>query len=452
MSAPHRSRAPQGGVDEADLSTDMPLLDHRTGMPVLGETRSSNRLRRFSRVLFAAFLVCLVGLVFLPWQQFIQGVGRVVAFDPLERAVTVEAPLAGRVHRSHVVEGQVVKRGEVLFEIVDNDPNLLANLRIQREAASARRDAAQQRVAAIDSQLAELERALGLAVTAAQTRLDAARYAAETARLQYERIRGLHGDPRGLASRREFEVATLERDRTAADLVRAEAELERAAVDVRASLGSIRAQRDSARADLAAAEQSLVTLEIQVTQTERQQVVSPRDGVVFRVLATEGTFLKSGSPLCTVIPETDQRMVEIWVSGNDMPLVQAREIDADGTVTKPGSPVRIQFEGWPAIQFIGWPSAAIGTFGGEVVLIDPTDNGKGQFRVLVAEKPDVLRRGTPDEHVIEWPGPRWLRQGVRAHGWVLLQNVPLWFEFWRQLNGFPPVLDDGALAETGGKK
>ncbi len=449
MSRASRNARSTEQVEAADLSEAMPLLDHRTGLPVLDEARSSNRLRNFSRVIVLAFVVSVLGLAFLPWQQFVQGAGRVVAFDPLERAVTVEAPLAGRVQRSHVVEGQSVKRGELLFEIIDNDPNLLANLRIQREAARSRRDAAQQRVASLETQLAELERALGLAVTAAQTRLDAARFAADTARLQFERISVLHDDPRGLASRRDFELATLERDRTAAELVRAEAELERAAVDVRASLGNARAQRDSARADLAAAEQSLVTLDIQVTQTEMQHVVSPRDGVVFRVLATEGTFLKAGSPLCTVIPETDQRMVEIWVNGNDMPLVQAREVDAEGNVVKPGSPVRIQFEGWPAIQFIGWPSAAIGTFGGEVVLIDPTDNGKGQFRALVAEKPDVLRRGTPDERVIAWPGPRWLRQGVRANGWVLLQRVPLWFEFWRQINGFPPALDDGALAETG---
>lgn len=449
MSRGTHSGPPTMPAPEADRSPSMPLLDYRTAMPVLSEAQAPKRLRSFSRILFVSFVSCLLGLAFLPWQQFVQGAGRVVAFDPLERAVTVEAPLAGRVLRSHVVEGQSVKRGELLFEIVDNDPNLLANLRIQREAARARRDAAQQRVASLETQLTELERALSLAVTAAQTRLDAARFAADTARLQFERIRVLHDDPRGLASRRDFELATLERDRTDADLVRAEAELERAAVDVRASLGSTRAQRDSARADLSAAEQSLVTLDIQVSQTEMQHVVSPRDGVVFRVLATEGTFLKASSPLCTVIPETDQRMVEIWVNGNDMPLVQAREVDAEGNVVKPGSPVRIQFEGWPAIQFIGWPSAAIGTFGGEVVLIDPTDNGKGQFRALVAEKPDVLRRDTPDERVIAWPGPRWLRQGVRANGWVLLQRVPLWFEFWRQINGFPPALDDGALAETG---
>jgi hypothetical protein len=146
--------------------------------------------------------------------------------------------------------------------------------------------------------------------------------------------------------------------------------------------------------------------------------------------------------MCTIIPETESRMVELWLDGTDMPLVHARETDPQGRITREGSSVRLQFEGWPAVQFVGWPSVAVGTFGGEVLLIDPTDNGKGKFRVLIAQRPDsVERNGQPIQQ--GWPANRWLRQGVRANGWVLLQRVPLWFEIWRQLNGFPPVVADG---------
>jgi len=428
-------------------SDPMPLLDQRAGFSAFELTPSSRRLRRFSRGLFALFVLLLVGLIFLPWQQFVQGSGRVIAYDPFERAVTVEAPLGGRVQRSYVVEGQSVREGEELFDLVDNDPNLLANLRQQRQAAEARRQAATERVASLDAQLAELERALPLAVEAAQTRLDAARFAAVTARQQLERIGSLYRDSRGLASQRDYELALLERDRAAAELVRAEAELKRAEVDVRASINSGTAGREAARADLAAAEQALVSLDIQINQTQMQRVTAPRAGVVFRVQATEGTYLRAGSPLCTIIPETANRMVELWLEGNDMPLVRSREVDAEGNVVQAGSPVRLQFEGWPAIQFVGWPSAAIGTFGGEVVLIDPTDDGKGKFRVLVAEKPDAIREVDGDTRTIEWPGDRWLRQGVRANGWVLLQRVPLWFEVWRQMNGFPPALSEDLIEE-----
>jgi hypothetical protein len=106
-----------------------------------------------------------------------------------------------------------------------------------------------------------------------------------------------------------------------------------------------------------------------------------------------------------------------------MPLVQE------------GAQVRLQFEGWPAVQFVGWPSVAVGTFGGKVNRVFPTDDGFGYFRVVV----------TPDKHFAgekDWPDDRYLRQGVRANGWVLLRQVSLGYEIWRQLNGFPPVVSD----------
>jgi hypothetical protein len=33
-----------------------------------------------------------------------------------------------------------------------------------------------------------------------------------------------------------------------------------------------------------------------------------------------------------------------------------------------------------------------------------------------------------------------LRQGSGVLGWTMLDDVPIWFELWRQLNGFPPSL------------
>jgi biotin carboxyl carrier protein len=280
---------------------------------------------------------------------------------------------------------------------------------------------------------------------AAKTRWAAARFAADTARLQFDRLKALYSDKRGLVSQRDFELATLERDRTEAELQRSQAELDRTPVDLRGAIQGITAQRDSARAELASAEQSLTGVEIQISQTRMQKVTAPRAGIVFRLQATEGTFLRAGSPLCTIIGQTDRPMVEVWLSGQDMPLVIARETSPDGRVVREGSPVRLQFEGWPALQLVGWPSLARGTFGGEVVLVDPTDNGKGKFRILVAEKPDSIASQDEKDTLVPWPDSRWLRQGVRANGWVLLQRVPLWYEVWRQLNGFPPVISEELL-------
>jgi hypothetical protein len=135
--------------------------------------------------------------------------------------------------------------------------------------------------------------------------------------------------------------------------------------------------------------------------------------------------------LFTIVPDISEQAVELYVSGNDTPLVS---LDDE---------VRLQFEGWPAIQFAGWPSVAVGTFGGRVASIDATDNGTGKFRVLV-------RPGMEDD----WPADRYLRQGVRANGWVMLNQVSLGYEIWRQLNGFPPVVAKGepGLGKSDAKK
>jgi hypothetical protein len=128
-------------------------------------------------------------------------------------------------------------------------------------------------------------------------------------------------------------------------------------------------------------------------------------------------MVKEGQSLFTIVPDTTERAVELWVSGNDTPLIHQ------------GDHVRLQFEGWPAVQFAGWPSVAVGTFGGKVVAVDPTDDGTGKFRVQVKQDGDQ-----------PWPSDQYLRQGVRANGWVMLSQVPLGYEVWRQLNGFPPVI------------
>ena len=123
--------------------------------------------------------------------------------------------------------------------------------------------------------------------------------------------------------------------------------------------------------------------------------------------------------LLEIVPATSRPAVELWVRGVDAPLIE------------PGRKVRLQFEGWPAVQFMGWPSVAVGTFGGTVALVDPTDSGDGRFRLMVV----------PDEDDEPWPSDRFLRQGARTKGWVLLNEVKLWFEMWRQLNGFPPAVN-----------
>lgn len=171
--------------------------------------------------------------------------------------------------------------------------------------------------------------------------------------------------------------------------------------------------------DIAKVNVEIAKIKVKIARQETQSVKAPLDGTIIRRLAgQESVLVKQGDHLAVLVPKTNSRTVALWLDGNDIPLIAK------------GQSVRIQFEGWPAVQFSGWPSVAIGTFGGKVFLVDPTDNGKGMFRILVE----------PDDPA-EWPGPEFLRQGVQAHGWVLINQVPLWFELWRRFNGFPPSIN-----------
>ena len=127
---------------EGSLSKDMPILDHCARFECLNRTRLPIGLTRLFKILILVFLALVAALLFLPWQQFIRGQGKVVAFDPKERSITVEAPLSGRVDQIHVVEGRTVRKGDLLFQIVDNDPNYLSNLKLQKTSIEGQSQAA----------------------------------------------------------------------------------------------------------------------------------------------------------------------------------------------------------------------------------------------------------------------------------------------------------------------
>ena len=417
-------------------------MDQRLALHNVQAPRSA---RVLARLLVVLLVVTGLALTVTPWQQNIPGSGRVIAFSPEERLQQIEAAVDGRVVKWHVVEGSRVRRGEPIVDLTDNDPSILVRLREERDQVVRTIEESETRAKALDARIVGLVETLESSVAAAELReqmarervaaaeqgLTAARAAKVTADLNIERQRALMA--RGLTSTRTVELAELESTTKNADVDRAiatlnaarseaaslRAELQRTRADATARVDEARASLAAANGDVARARGELAKMEVRLARQQTQRVVAPIDGIVLRVLARQsGELLKAGSPLAAIVPASTKDVVELWVNGNDMPMVM------------PGAPVRLQFEGWPALQFSGWPSIAVGTFGGRVILVDPTDNGRGRFRVLVE----------PDERDDPWPSNRFLRQGVRANGWVLLNLVPLGYELWRQFNGFPPVI------------
>jgi adhesin transport system membrane fusion protein len=447
-------------IDKLGKVVDLPHAPrpHECELPstALHAAGSTEAVGRLSRALIALCVLGAVALLWSPWQQSVRGEGRVVAYAPLERQQVVEAPIEGRVMRWFVQEGTRVAEGDPIAELSDNDPAIIARLEREREAARAQVEAAElsislteervrSEVGARDSSIdtARMRVKMSLErVSAAQQAVDGAEATFKTATLNLNRVRTLQS--KGISSRRELEVAELEERKGATELDRARASLAAAVAEVRAleadqskvglsaraGIESTRANIEKLKADKAKAEAELAKVEVRLARQDQMRVLAPRAGIILRLIAKQGTeMVKAGDPLVALVPNTSARAVELFVDGNDAPLVEE------------GREVRLQFEGWPAVQFVGWPSVAVGTFPGRVDFVDSHGDGQGHFRVVV----------TPVEGQ-EWPEERYLRQGVRAHGWVLLNEVSLGFELWRQLNGFPPsaLLGEGGEAPKGG--
>jgi|GEM_PF-30960 len=426
----------------------------------LSSSGSTAKLNLAVRVLSVGALLSLIGIFFTPWQQSITGSGRVIAYAPLERQQAIEAPIEGRVIRWFVREGSVVQEGDPIAELSDNDPEILARLARERTAAQAQVDAATLSIKLTEARIESEESARGSSVSTAKLKLnmsrerlsasersvDAAEATLKTARLQLARVKKLQ--KKGLSSQRDLELAELSERKAKNDLARSKASLRaaRSAVSAsaadrdkvssstRASIDSTRSSLEKLKADKAKAEAELAKVEVKLARQSQMKVFAPRAGTILHLLAQQGAeMVKGGDPLVTLVPDTAARAVEVYVDGNDAPLVEL------------GREVRLQFEGWPAVQFVGWPSVAIGTFGGVVSLVDAHGDDQGRFRVVI----------TPKEGEA-WPTQRYLKQGVRANGWILLNQVSVGFELWRQFNGFPPSLKDSPSSEIkapkGGKK
>lgn len=415
-------------------------------LPAMRLVRTPRAARGPARMVTALLVVAVLVLAATPWQQTAWGDGRVIAYSPVEREQHIDAPIEGRIARWYVQEGSVVKEGDPIADLSDNDPDIVTRLRGERDAiqnriaaATARQTAAETRIKALEASRTAALAAAKLRVTMAAARVVAsdkavvASVAAEkAAKLNLDRQRALL--EKGLTSTRSFELADLDHARATTDLDRARAQVALARAeqlatdsdrlkidaDTTASLEDAKATIAVAVTEVANANVELQRVEVRLARQGAQAVKAPRAGTILKIVAKQGAeIVKLGDTIAMFVPMISERAVELWVDGRDVPLIRV------------GSDVRIQFEGWPALQFSGWPSVAVGTFGARVALIDATDDGKGKFRIVATPEPSE-----------PWPAAAYLRPGVRAHGWALLGRVRLGYELWRQFNGFPPKVSE----------
>ncbi len=405
--------------------------------------------KHFNRFLLGSALFGLI-LLFLPWTQNIRGKGFLTTLRPDQRPQTIQSPIPGRIEKWYVQEGDFVQKGDTILFIseVKNeyfDPKLVERTGQQIRVKSMSVESYQGKVKALNNQIGALSNERGLKLQQVKNKLTQARLkiqsdsidleAAKTnlliAERQYQRIEQLQRE--GLKSVADVEEKRLKLQETQAKLISQENKLLVARNEVlNAEMEINRVQAEytdkisKAQSDMYTAQSGQFDSEAQVTKLENEYtnyemrsdmyyIRAPQRGYINRALKGGiGESFKEGDHLVSIMPADYDMAVETFVKPLDLPLLHI------------GEKVRILFDGWPAIVFSGWPNASYGTFGGKVVAIETFISGNGKYRVLLAPDPD------------DSPWPKDIRVGSGASTIALLEDVPIWYEIWRQLNGFPP--------------
>lgn len=365
-------------------------------------------------------------VLFLPWQQNIRGRGAVTALNPANRPQTVETAIPGRIQKWHVREGEYVEKGDTILtlaEIKDKffDPELLLRLKEQVQAKDASQHAKDLKAQALRRQITALRMQLRVKLDQARAKLDAEKVRFEYTENQFQRNTTLYAE--GNITLTRFQDIEYKYQNSKAEFINAQIELDRVEAEYQDKISKAESELNNTLAELYDTMADLAKLRNEYAnmtiRNEQYQVIAPQSGIVVKALkAGLGETIKENDAVATIMPEAQDLAVAMYVKAMDVPLL-----------TK-GRHVRIMFDGWPAIQFSGWPSVSVGTFGGSVEVIDFVNTMPGEFRILVV----------PDKTDDPWP--KQLRMGSGTKGWVMLDDVPVWFEIWRQLNGFPPTIYD----------
>ena len=435
--------------------------------------RVPRRLRTWSRSALIMFVVFGAIVCFVPWTQTVTVQGKLSAYSPTERPQEIHAQINGSIRTWHVDEGVSVKKGDLVLELEDVNPQFMAQdleqrLEESRDALKQRREAALEHADILAERLKEMTTLTQAATTSAEARVAeadhkvqsaeqrvaAAKIAEETATLNLDRSRVLEVE--GLLSRRELELAIQAATAAEADMKAAQASLRESQQARRAlahnrelidaelvqRLLDTRSQRASTLGEAAKASKDLADLELTRSNALQRRVasrvVAPLDGTVVRLARVgPGEIVQPGDLLFTIVPGSTTPAVEMWANAIDAPLL------------RPGRPVRLLFHGVPAIPLPAWPELMAGTYDGKVQVVDQSASSNSQFRFWVV--PDTERRN--------WPPQLHVRQGTQVMGWVILNRVPLWYEIWRRVNLFPadyesgtPSLKDVLLPKAGRPK
>lgn len=400
--------------------------------------------------LFVVLMLILLLIIFLPWTQNVRSKGYITTLKPDQRPQAIHSVIAGRIEKWYVQEGDKVNKGDTivfLSEIKDDyfDPNLVENTNAQLKAKESSVKSYMEKVRALDARIDAMTSANQLQLKQAANKIIQAQLKISSDSIdlvrnqtniqiadnQYSRIKSLYNQ--GLKSLTDLQKKEQELQKAQTELIAGKNKLltsENNLINSRVKLEQTKANfRDDvakAESDKMAAMSAMYDAEVAVTKLQNQfvnysvrrnywYILAPQDVYITQLKQKGiGQTVKQGEEIVTIIPSEIDLAVELFVKPVDLPLINK------------GQEVMIQFDGWPAIIFSGWPNVSTGTYRGTVYGMDNFISENGKYRILVK----------PEEGVSKWP--KELRVGSATKNLLLLQDVALWYELWRKINGFPP--------------
>jgi multidrug efflux pump subunit AcrA (membrane-fusion protein) len=399
---------------------------------------------------FIGIFISLFIILILPWTQNIKSKGKITTLWQDQRPQEINSPIAGKITKWWVKEGDFVKKGDTILQISEIkaeylDPNLIGRT---QEQVMAKKNAIQHyesKVSTTELQINALSNAKRLKIEQLknkwrqiENKLDgeraellAVQNELSLAKDQYERQEKMFKE--GLVSKTQLQQRSVSYQNSLAKKISIENKLNQTQQDytnAKIELNSIeqeyaekmnKAESDkfqslsiieSSKGDVSKLENQLSSY---IIRNGMYILLAPQDGQIVQAKkAGIGEIIKESENIATIVPNVSNYAVELFVRPVDLPLINM------------GQKVRFQFDGFPAIVFSGWPNTSYGTFGGEIRAVESNISDNGYFRILVTE--DVTDKKWPKE----------LKIGSGAQGIALLKDVPIWYELWRNINGFPP--------------
>jgi len=419
-----------------------------------------SKVRYWTLGIFAVLIIIL----FIPWTQNISSRGDITTLRQEQRPQEINTIIPGKVAKWHVKEGDYVKKGDTIIqlsEIKDDylDPNLLSRTKEQLTAKEMTVSSYKDKAGTADLQIDALTQGRALKISQIENKLRQQRMKVQAdsmdliaaandlfiAAKQFARQKNMYDS--GLVSLTQLEQRNMGYQnaiakKTSAEIkfLNARQELGVLQLEMNGTMQDYNEKISKASGDKFQSLSQIATGEGDISKLQNQYmnydirsklyfITAPQSGQIVKAKkAGIGEIVKDGEMIVEIVPDNIQYAVEIFVRPVDLPLLSI------------GQKVRFMFDGFPAIVFSGWPQSSYGTFGGKVAMVESSVSDNGKFRVLVAE----------DSNDRKWP-PQ-LRMGTGAQGFALLKDVPIWYELWRNINGFPPEYYNLETKNEKGKK